>query len=296
MHPQDSRAALPFSNIVAGLWRLADWQLSVQQRVRWLEQALELGINTFDHADIYGDYRCQQLFGEALATAPQLKSQLRVVSKCGIKLTSPSKPYQLNHYDTSAAYIHQQVDTILKELHIERLDLLLIHRPDALMAPAALADTANELINAGKIARFGVSNHSCSQFALLDQYIPLATNQVEMSLLNNTVLDDGTLDQCQQVGIRPMLWSPLGGGRLFNGQDPQAQRVRQQASRMAAELGVSIATLAYAWLLRHPSRPLPITGSGRITALAEATAAEQLHLSNEQWYQLWVASRGHDVP
>ncbi|ROQ27487.1 aldo/keto reductase [Gallaecimonas pentaromativorans] len=284
------------SNIVAGMWRLADWQLNIQARIRFIEEALALGISSFDHADIYGDYRCEQLFGEALKVAPHLKAQIQLVSKCGIKLTSDNHPYQLNHYDTSAAYVRAQVDASLANLGVEQLDLLLIHRPDYLMDAAALAGTFRELQKEGKVAHFGVSNHSAAQFALLDDQFPLVTNQLELSVLEHQSLDDGTLSQCQSKCIRPMAWSPLGGGRLFSGQDPAALRVRAVLEDLAKEYSCSLATIAYAWILRHPSRPLPITGSGRIAALKEATAALEVRLSNEQWYRLWVACRGHDVP
>ncbi|WKE63915.1 aldo/keto reductase [Gallaecimonas kandeliae] len=284
------------SPIVAGMWRLNDWRLNVQARVRWLEEALALGVTSFDHADIYGDYGCEALFGEALKAAPHLKGQIQVISKCGIRLKGKAHPYLVNHYDTSAAYVRAQVDASLKRLDVERLDLLLIHRPDYLMDAAELAESFHALKKEGKVAHFGVSNHSASQFELLDRQWPLATNQLELSVLEHKALDDGTLEQCQAKRIRPMIWSPLGGGRLFTGKDAQALRVRALLEALAKDYGVSPATLAYAWILRHPSKPLPLTGSGRIAAVKEAVDALKVDLSREDWYRLWVACRGHDVP
>ncbi|MBA2078025.1 aldo/keto reductase [Rhodanobacter sp. PCA2] len=287
---------LALSPIVAGLWRIADWNLDVAQRVRWIEEALALGIHTFDHADIYGDYRAEALFGEALRAAPALRGRMQLVTKCGIRLRSAQRPYRLNHYDTSAAYVRGQVEQSLRKLHTEQLDLVLIHRPDYLMDAAALADTFAALTGEGKVAHWGVSNHTASQFALLHRHHPLATNQVELSPLHLDALDDGTLDQAQQLGLRPMIWSPLGGGRLFCGDDPQALRVRSEMATIAARLGTTIATLAYAWILRHPSRPHPITGTGRIDGLREAVAALDLRLDAEDWYAIWTAGKGHPVP
>lgn len=291
-----TQPALALSNVVAGLWRIADWNLDVGARVRWIEQALELGISSFDHADIYGDYRAEALFGEALKAAPALRGRMQLVSKCGIRLRSANRPYRVNYYDTGAAYVRAQVEQSLVKLHTERLDLVLIHRPDYLMDAAALAETFRTLTREGKVAHWGVSNHSTSQFALLHQHHPLLTNQLELSPLAMQALDDGSLDQAQQLGLRPMIWSPLGGGRLFAGDDAQAMRVRQTMQPIADRLGVSLATLAYAWILRHPSRPHPITGSGRIDGLRDAIAALDVTLDAEDWYAIWTASKGHPVP
>lgn len=288
--------SLALSPVVAGLWRIAEWKLDVQARVRWIEQALELGIGSFDHADIYGDYRAEALFGEALKAAPALRGRMQLVTKCGIRLRSAQRPYRVNHYDTAPAYVRAQVEQSLRNLHAERLDLVLIHRPDYLMDAAALADTFRALTREGKVAHWGVSNHTASQFALLHARHPLATNQVELSPLRLDALDDGTLDQAQRLGLRPMVWSPLGGGRLFTGQDEQAVRVRGEMEAIAARLGTSLATLAFAWILRHPSRPHPITGSGRLAGLREAVAALDLRLDAEDWYAIWTAAKGHPVP
>lgn len=287
---------LEMSPIVAGLWRLTEWNLDVKARVRWIEQALDLGITTFDHADIYGDYRAEALFGEALKAAPSLRQRMQLVSKCGIRLRSAERPYRLNHYDTSPGYIRAQVEQSLRNLDAEELDLVLIHRPDYLMDAGELARTFAALTAEGKVRHWGVSNHTTSQFALLNQHHPLLTNQLELSVLMMSALDDGTLDQAQQLGRRPMIWSPLGGGRLFREDDVQATSVRKTMQAIAERLEIGLATLAYAWILRHPSRPYPITGSGRIDGLRDAVAALDVQLAAEEWYAIWVASKGHGVP
>lgn len=288
--------ALELSPIVAGLWRITSWNLSVADRVSWIEQALELGITTFDHADIYGDYRAEAVFGEALKAAPSLRARMQVVTKCGIRLRSADRPYRINYYETSATYVRTQVEQSLRNLHTERLDLVLIHRPDYLMDAAALAETFKVLTAEGKVAHWGVSNHSASQFALLRQHHALLTNQVELSPLQMNALDDGTLDQAQQLGLRPMIWSPLAGGRLFTGDDEQAVRVRAEMTTIAHRYGITLTTLAFAWALRHPSRPHVITGTGRIDGLREAVAALDVTLDAGDWYAIWTASKGHSVP
>lgn len=288
---------LLLSPVIAGAWRMASWQWDVTARQRWIEQCLELGVSTFDHADIYGDYGVESLFGQALAAAPGLRERIQIVTKCGIKLVSPARPaHAIKSYDSSRRHVTAAVEASLRALHTDRIDLLLIHRPDALMDPDELADTFRALRTAGKVLHFGVSNHAPSQFALLNRRHPLATHQIEFSPLQLQALSDGALDQCVDLGVRPMAWSPLAGGRLFTGGDERARRVRDVLEALGQTHGVSAATLAYAWILRHPARPLPITGSSRIEAVAEAVAAYSMRLDAETWYRIWCASTGHDVP
>jgi predicted oxidoreductase len=285
------------SRIVAGAWRMAEWNLDAPARLRWIEASLELGVTSFDHADIYGGYTVEGLFGEALALAPGLRERMQIVSKCGIKLPSPERPsHTVKSYDTSRAHVVSSVERSLGALRTDRLDLLLIHRPDALMEPDDLAETFRLLRASGKVLHFGVSNHSPSQLALLHRFHPLVTNQVELSPLAMAALDDGTLDQCLQLALRPMIWSPLGGGRLFSDAHAEAHRVRAVLADIGVRHGVSAASVAYAWILRHPSRPLPITGSRRPEALREAVAAIAVTLSAEEWYRVREAGAGREVP
>lgn len=284
------------SPIVAGAWRMASWGWDVPARVRWVEQCLALGVTSFDHADIYGDYSVEALFGQALAASPPLREHLQIVTKCGIRLVSAARPgHAIKSYDSSRAHVTASVENSLRALQTDRIDLLLIHRPDLLMDPHELADTFQSLRAAGKVLNCGVSNHTPSQFALLHRHWPLATHQIELSPLHLDALGDGTLDQCVDLGVRPMVWSPLAGGRLFTGEDESARRVRGVLGELAQTHGVSSATVAYAWILRHPSRPLPITGSSRIEAVADAVAALALPLSAEEWYRIWRAGAGRDL-
>lgn len=284
------------SPVVAGMWRMGEWGLDVPARVRWIEQALDLGITSFDHADIYGGYTVEALFGQALAAAPGLRQRMQLVTKCGIKLISEQRPaHTIKSYDSSRAHVVASVEASLRALNTDHIDVLLMHRPDLLMNPDELAHTFAELRAAGKVLAFGVSNHTPSQLAMLHRRFPLITNQIECSPLQMQALGDGTLEQCTDLGLRPMIWSPLGGGRLFTAMDDQAQRVRATLEQLGQQHGVSAATMAYAWILRHPSRPHPITGSGRMQALAEAVAALPVQLSAQDWYRVWQASMGHAV-
>ena len=284
------------SPIVAGVWRLGEWRLDAQGLARWIEQAIELGLTSFDHADVYGGYRAEAAFGDALATAPGLRERMQLVTKCGIKLISPARPaHAIKSYDSSRTQVIASVENSLRALRTDRIDLLLIHRPDLLADPDELAATFEVLRAAGKVLHFGVSNHSPSQFALLHQRIALATNQIEFSPLHLGALADGTLEQALDLKLSPMIWSPLAGGRLISGQDEQAQRVRTVLEALGRERGVSVATMAYAWIRHHPSKPILITGSSRVEALREAVAALDITLSAEEWYLVWQASMGREV-
>ena len=288
---------MTLSNIVAGVWRAREWGLDAQGLAGWMSQALDLGITTFDHADIYGGYTVEPMFGAAFAQAPGLRERVQLVTKCGIKLVSPQRPgHAAKSYDSSRAHVLASVDASLQALHTDRIDLLLMHRPDLLMDPEQLADTFRHLLAAGKVLSFGVSNHTPTQLAMLRKRHPLVTNQIEFSALQMRALADGTLEQCVDLGLRPMIWSPLGGGRLFDGGDAQAARVWGVLQELSWKHGVAVTSIAYAWIMRHPSRPIPVTGTGRVQALGEAVAALKVRLSAEDWYRVWQASIGYELP
>ncbi|MGF1774578.1 aldo/keto reductase [Vibrio maritimus] len=289
-----------FSELVQGYWRLADWGMTPQERLTFLKQHIELGVTTVDHADIYGNYECETLFGEALALDPSVREEIQIVSKCDIKLCSDKfSDRKINHYDTSAKHIYESVDNSLQRLGVNELDVLLIHRPDVLMDADEVADAFNELYKIGKVKHFGVSNFTPRQYELLQSRLSksLVTNQVEINPINFEVAHDGTLDQLQQLRVKPMAWSTLAGGEIFNGQSEQAQRVRSELEAIRAEVGAtSIDQVIYAWVKRLPSNPLPIIGSGKIERVKAAISALDIELTREQWYRVWVASKGHGVP
>ena len=289
-----------FSRIALGFWRLADWGLSDRGLLDLIRAGLDLGITTFDHADIYGDHTCQELFGRALALEPALREKMQLVTKCGIMLASPNRPdHALKHYDTSRAHIMASVEESLQALGTDRVDVLLIHRPDLLMDPDEVAEAFTALRQSGKVLHFGVSNFTPSQFDLLDSRLDFAlvTNQIEVSVLSLDLLHDGTVDQCLQKGIAPMVWSPLAGGRIFSEDSERAARVRQALQAVGQELGVApLDQVALSWVLTHPARFVPILGSGKIERIQSAVRAEALRLSREQWFAIWSASAGTPVP
>ncbi|PYG51645.1 putative oxidoreductase [Pantoea sp. AG1095] len=285
-----------FSPLIAGYWRLMEWGMTPQQVVQFIEHHLALGITTVDHADIYGDYQCEAAFGAALRLAPGLREKLQIVTKCGIA-TRAKPEHRIGHYITEASHILHSAENSLRHFHTDYLDLLLIHRPDPLMDADEIAEAFTALLQSGKVRHFGVSNFTASQFTLLQSRLPfsLVTNQLEISPLEQTSLLDGSLDQCQQNRIRPMAWSCLGGGRLFN--DPHYQPLRDELEQVKQEIGASnIEQVVYAWVMKLPSRPLPIIGSGKIERVKEAVGACQLTLDRQQWFRIRKAAIGYDVP
>lgn len=287
---------LALSRIVAGMWRMTEWGMSAEQRVAFIERCLEMGVTSFDHADIYGDYGVETLFGDALRLQPSLRARIEIISKCGIKLMSAQRPqHAIQHYDTSAAHIEASVDNSLRQLGTDYLDLLLIHRPDPLMNFDEVAQTFEKLRQAGKVKHFGVSNFSRHQFESLNRRIALATNQVEFSPLHTAPMFDETFDGLQDVGVAPMIWSPLAGGRLFSAGEGQADHLRLVIKTIADDIGQPFASVVFAWIMQLPCRPIPLTGSGRIEAIGVAVAGTQFTLSKADWFTILRAARGHEV-
>ncbi len=287
------------SNIVQGFWRLADWNASNKEVIALAETCLELGITTFDHADIYGGYTCEELFGQAIAESSLRRESYQIVTKCGIKLKTKNRPdHSIKSYDTSKSHILHSVDNSLKALRTDYIDILLIHRPDDLMDANEVAETFHELKQSGKARHFGVSNFPPHTFDLLASrfHAPLVTNQIEYSVLNMQVQTDGTLDYLQQHNIKPMAWSPFGGGALFTDQEKHKPLVQVLQKIGEEHGGASIDQIALAFILKHPAGFIPVLGTGKPERVRTAVKSLDFHLSREQWYRVWEASKGHEVP
>jgi predicted oxidoreductase len=290
------------SPIVYGTWRLlADPELATPQAVaRRLGLCAELGITTIDTAEIYGGYDVEERLGQALALSPALKQKLQIVTKFGIYVPNHRHPERkVAFYNASAERIVKSTEKSLRLLGVESLDVLLVHRPDWFTAAEDTARGLEQVMASGKVKAVGVSNYTVSQFDLLQSCMskPLVTNQVEVNLLAMGALYDGTLDQCQQRKIRPMAWSPLGGGRLLSGDDPAGVRVRAACAAMSEKYGgASVSTLLYAWVMAHPSRCLPVLGTNKEDRIKEAVSSAGIKLEQQDWYALWEAAKGHKIP
>lgn len=291
---------LELSRIVQGLSRLADWKFSDSELLRFVENALELGVTTFDNADIYGNYSTEEIFGRIFKLKPSLRNQLELVTKCGIKLLSPKFPERrLKHYDNSAYHILDSVNTSLRSLNTDHLDLLLLHRPDPFIDPDEVSKAFEELARSGKVLYFGVSNYTTGQFEMLRKRVnqPLVTNQIELSPLHLQHFENENIYFMLKEKIHPMVWSPLGGGELFNKKNERSVLLSLKLEQIAKSLMIDdIDKVTYAWILNHPVKALPISGSGKIDRLSRAVDSLQIKLSREQWYEIYVLSTGRPLP
>lgn len=287
------------SRLIYGVWRLADDENTTTAHVRAkIDACLEQELTTFDHADIYGEYQCEELFGRALKEDPSLRDQMQLISKCDIAIPTGKYPERrLKYYDTSPEYIRMSVENSLRNLHTDSLDLLLIHRPDPFMDANATGRVLDELIEEGKIKGAGVSNFKTWDWELLQSQMEhtLVTNQIEISLLNRDAFSDGSLAHLQTLNLHAMAWSPLAGGRLFSDDDPAAARVRPVMQRIANEQSCELDHVAVAWLLAHPSNILPIVGTNNLARIKTLSKAMDVEIDRQTWFELLTAAAGEEV-
>ena len=290
---------LKLSALVYGVWRLADDEdTSVENTRAKIDACLLQGISSFDHADIYGDYQCELLFGKALAQAPGLRAQMQLISKCDIAIPSSKFPQRrVKHYNTSASYINDSVNISLKNLHTDYLDLLMLHRPDPFMDAAKTAAALDQLIDSGKVRAIGVSNFMPSDWRLLQKYMQhkIVVNQIEINLLQRNSFTDGTLANMQIDDITAMAWSPLAGGQLFNDSDA-AQRLQPLLARLADEHRCAVDHIAIAWLLAHPAGIIPVLGTNNLQRISRLGQACEVQLDRQSWFELYSAAAGCEVP
>lgn len=292
--------AINLSKVALGLWRARKWNYSTAELTNLISNTIDLGITTFDHADIYGDYECERIFGDVLRSNTGLRNKIEIVTKCGIKMMSSKFPNRvIGHYDTGKEHIISSVEKSLINLNTDRIDLLLIHRPDPLMNADETAEAFQELKKSGKVLEFGVSNFLPHHFTLLQSRLdfPLATNQIEVSVLHHEHFDNGNIDFLQEKKIPPMVWSPFAGGRLFNDNGEKAHRTREILSELQNKYGASnIDSIAAAWLFVHPVNFIVVLGTGNFGRIKQALDGMSIKLTKEDWFRIWVASRGENVP
>jgi predicted oxidoreductase len=281
------------------MWRLNDWKMNAGELNSFVQEAMDMGITTYDHADIYGNHTCEAFFGDALGDDKTLRNRMQLVTKCGIKLNTNKFPdRKLKYYDYSAAYIVDQAEQSLKNLKTDRIDLLLLHRPSPFMDGNEVASAFDHLFESGKVLHFGVSNFLPIQLESLQSFVkqPLVTNQIELSPASLEHFKNNNLDYLMQHRIKPMAWSPLAGGSLLVPRTKKEQRIHQVLKNIAQLNGIdNMDKVIYQWLLMHPACIMPIVGSGNINRLKIAVDAQDCTLSLEQWFEIYIASQGHDL-
>ena len=259
-----------------------------------LEKTLEIGINTFDHADIYGGYTTATTFGTAFKNSKIVRETLRFIYKCGIQLPCEERPLPVKHYNYSQAHIRMSVENSLRRLNTEYLDVLLLHRPSPLMHAETIARVIQDLQQEGKIIELGVSNFTPSQFNLIDRTTSISVNQLEFSLTQHAAMHNGTLDQLLQKKVIPMSWSPLGS--YFKETNAANKRIKKVLDVLTKKYNATEDQLLLAWILQHPSGVLPVVGTTSKARLENATKALSISLELEDWFTLLVECQGHKVP
>ncbi|WP_074406800.1 MULTISPECIES: aldo/keto reductase [Aquimarina] len=287
------------SRIIAGCMNWGEWgaNLTVNQAQELIEDCLAINVTTFDHADIYGYYTTEILFGNALKKRPSLREKMQLVTKCGIKLVTPNRPdTTIKSYNTSKEYIISSAEQSLQNLNTDYIDLFLIHRPSPLMNPEEIAEAFTQLKNDGKVLHFGVSNFTIHQFEMLHKFIPLVANQIEVSSLHLDPFVDGTLDQCITKHIMPMGYSTLAGGKFF-AKHPKDRviRINKVVNALAEKYNVTPDQILTSWIIKHPSGILPIIGSTKINRIKSAIDALAINITDEEWFMVWEASTGKEV-
>ncbi|WP_415919787.1 aldo/keto reductase [Tateyamaria sp. SN6-1] len=283
------------SRIVYGMWRLGDDDDTSTAHVQAkIGACLDQGITTFDQADIYGGYIAEAILGEALKADTGLRSKMEIVTKCDI--VAPIGRYAdapVKYYDTSRAHIMQSVDNSLRDMAIDHIDLLLIHRPDPLMDHFETGAALDDLVASGKVGQVGVSNFRTWDWELLQSVMktPLVTNQIEISLSEISAFTDGSLAFHQRKNQRVMAWSPLGGGDLMTG----SGAVQDVLDDIVAAQGVDRAAVATAFLLAHPAGIIPVMGTNNIDRIRRISEAMRVHIDRPTWFRLYEAALGHEV-
>lgn len=253
---------------------------------------LELGINTFDHADIYGSYHAEELFGQVISRKSFKREDIVLFTKCGLRLPHASQPdVRVKHYDTSGNHILRSVDTSLRKLKTDYIDIFLLNHLDPISNLEETAITLRQLKESGKVKNIGVANFSVFQHQLLASYlkVPIVTNHIELNLLNTSALDNGQIDYIKQRYMRPLASGPLADGRIAHGTDELAIKVRSKLEETGRKYGVDIESIAVAWLVKLGA--LPLIGTRNEQRLRNAANAFRINLDNQDWHELYAASR-----
>ncbi|MFL4468772.1 aldo/keto reductase family oxidoreductase [Tateyamaria armeniaca] len=286
---------LNFSRIVYGMWRIGDdTDTSTAHVQAKINACLDQGITTFDQADIYGGYVAEAILGEALKADTGLRAKMEIVTKCDI--VAPMGRYAdapVKYYDTSRAHIMSSIENSLRDMAIDHIDLLLIHRPDPFMDHHETGAALDEAVKSGKVGAVGVSNFRPYDWDLLQSAMKtqLVTNQIEISLGEINPFTNGDMAFHQRHGHHLMAWSPLGGGGLMSGSD----KLHAVMDELAATHGVDRAAIAVAFLLAHPAGILPVMGTNNLDRIKKISDATNVSLDRPTWFRLYEAALGHEV-
>ncbi|WP_438946151.1 aldo/keto reductase [Sediminibacterium sp.] len=286
------------SSPVAGCMRWGKWgaNFSTYDYRQLIDQCLSIGVNSFDHADIYGDYTTEEEFGEALKEDKTIRPQIKLITKCGIQMVTENRPeHNIKSYNTSKKHIIRSAEQSLKNFGTDYLDVLLIHRPDPLLDPAEVAEAIQSLQIQGKVRSFGVSNFLPHQVNMLRKWVQIDYNQIEVSIIRTSPFSNGILDNCIENNIVPMAWAPLGGGLLTDDLHPHFRSISHAAHLLSEKYAMGLNEMLIAWLNTHPAGILPVIGTTKAERLEQAKKAASIKLTREDWFLLMKAAMGEDV-
>lgn len=275
-------------------WGVWGRDLSEKLMAELIEKSISLGINSFDHADIYGGYTTEKSFGNALSLSKINRESIFLISKCGIQYPSDKRPLKVKYYDYSKGHIRFSVENSLKNLKTDYLDVLLLHRPSPLMNPKEISEEIDKLKEEGKIKSFGVSNFTNSQIKFISKETKVLWNQIEFSLTNNHPMFDGTLDYLQENKIGVMAWSPLGS--FFKEKNEKQKRITILFNELSEKYNCTHDQLLLAWILKHPANIYPVLGSTNPNRLKLAVNAIKIDLEIDDWFLILKANDGKKVP
>ena len=284
------------SSIISGTLTWGKWgaSLSNSEMQELIEYNLEIGLNSFDHADIYGGYTTESEFGEALQLSSIQREDIKLISKCGIQYPSDIRPFKVKHYDYSSKHIRFSVENSLRNLKTDYIDVFLLHRPSPLMNPIEIGSVISDLVNEGKIREFGVSNFTKDQLELLSSSSIIKHNQIECSLTHTDSINNGILDYCQLKKINIMAWSPLGS--YFKVEDEKRNRINSVLEKLLQKYSCDENQLLLAWLMKHPAGINPIVGTTKKDRLLSSVKAKFINLETSDWFEILEASLGKRVP
>ena len=286
-----------YSKVVVGVIRWGSWgsKLSANKMASLINSCMEMGVTTFDHADIYGNYTTEREFGDAMILSGIPREEMQIITKCGIIKPCAEKPgFQITHYNTSKRHILESADQSLENLNTEYLDMLMINRPSPIMNYSEIAGAFHQLYESGKVKEFGLVNFSPDQIRAMRKFFPVRSNQMEVSLTHLGPVFDGTVDTCVTNDMIPMSWSPIGGGSIYTNTKAGA-KLEARLMKLADKYQWTLTEMALLFLMHHPAGIIPVINQSKLDKIKEAVDLRDITLTNEQWFEILITVQGHDL-
>ncbi|MEY3421604.1 MAG: hypothetical protein RIR48_1900 [Bacteroidota bacterium] len=286
-----------YSKVAVGVIRWGSWgaKLTANKMASLINSCMEMGVTTFDHADIYGNYTTEREFGDAMILSAIPREKMQIITKCGIIKPCAEKPgFQISHYNTSKRHIIESAEQSLENFNTEYLDMLMINRPSPIMNYSEIAEAFHQLYESGKVKEFGVVNFSPDQIRAMSKYFPVRSNQMEVSMTHLAPLFDGTIDTCVAHDMIPMSWSPIGGGSIYTNTKAGA-KLEARLMKQADKYQWTLTEMALLFLMHHPAGIIPVINQSKVDKIREAVELLDITLTNEQWFEILITAQGQEL-